>query len=81
MEIIVRRGKHNEGTREEYTDRNPKYRKKFHETQEELERLDPQKLAPLRRFAIKKSRFQDKSPESIAEAAAIRNLMEHIIND
>ena len=80
MEIIVRRGKHNEGIREEYTEENREYRKKFHETREEFERADIKDLAVRRRFAIKKSRFQDKSPKSIAEAAAFRDLMENQIN-
>ena len=81
MYVIIRNKEQKAGIDSQYTEENKEYRQKFYETKEELGHLDPKGLAVLRRFAIKKSRFQDKSPKSIAEAAAIRDLMEHKIND
>ena len=64
----------------QYTQDNPEYRKSFNETKEKYRGMHPRKLAAIRRFAIQKSRFQDRSPETIGEAAACRQLMETEIN-
>jgi hypothetical protein len=63
-----------------YSDENPEYRRAFGEAQEKYAHLSPREMSPVRRFAIKKSRFQGKRPEIIAEAAAVRELMEREIN-
>jgi hypothetical protein len=63
-----------------YSDENPAYKKRFHDTQDKYANVKPRDLSPFRRLAIKKMRFQGKRPELIAEAAAIRNLMEREIN-
>lgn len=80
MYFIVR-NKEELNVRKEYTDENPAYRKTFHETQEKLKGRHPKELAAERRWAIKGTRYFRKDPESIARAAAIRDLMEHEIND
>ena len=64
----------------DYSMSNPAYRKAYGETLERIKGLTPREMAPVRRFAIKKTRFQGKHPELIAEAAAIRAAMSREIN-
>jgi len=78
--FIVRDKDEPQGVRREYSDANPDYRKAYHETREELAHKEPKELALLRRQAIRRSRYYRKDPQSIAEAAAIRKLMEKEIN-
>jgi len=63
-----------------YTQDNPEYQKSYQETIDRYKGLHPRDIAAKRRFAIQKSRFQDRSPETIGEAAACRRLMETEIN-
>ena len=78
MYVIVK--DHEEKRHGEYSEENREFRNAYHETRERLAHLHPKDLSALRRFAIKKSRFQGKRPEIIAEAAAIRRLMEEEVN-
>jgi hypothetical protein len=63
-----------------YSDENPAYKKRFHDTQDQYANVKPRDLSPLRRLAIKKMRYQGKTSHLVAEAAAIRRLMEREIN-
>ena len=78
MYIIVRPDK--EKRTGLYSEENPEYRKRYEETREQFEKMNPQDLSSVRRFAIKKIRFQGKKPELVAEAAAVRAVMEKEIN-
>jgi len=78
MYFIVREGK--EKRTGPYSDDNPAYRKAFGEAKEKFSHMTPREMSPVRRFAIKKTRFQGKRPEIIAEAAALRELMSEEIN-
>ena len=80
MYFIVRDKDEHTEVRKEYSDANPAFRKVYHETCEEFEHKEPKELARLRRQAIRRSRYYNKDPQSIAEAAAIRRLMEKEIN-
>ena len=51
-------------------------RKRYHEAQEHYAHEKPRALSPIRRLAIKKMRFQGRRPILVAEARAIRDLME-----
>ena len=64
----------------DYSMSNPAYRKAYGETLERIKGLTPREMSPLRRFAIKKTRFQGKKPELIAESAAIRAAMSKEVN-
>jgi hypothetical protein len=64
----------------DYSNSNPAYRKAYGETMEQIKGLTPREMSPVRRFVIKKTRFQGKTPELIAEAAAIRAAMSKEIN-
>jgi len=79
--FIVRNKEEHPEVRREYTEENPAYRRTFHETREKLKGRHPKELALERRRAIAGTRYFHKDPESIARAAAIRDLMEHEIND
>ena len=81
MYFIVRNKEEHPEVHKEYTDENPEYRRVYHETQEMLKGKHPRKLAEERRYAIRGTRYFKKDPVSIARASAIRNLMEHEIND
>jgi hypothetical protein len=59
---------------------NPEYRRAYGETLERIQGLTPREMSPVRRFAIKKMRFQGKKPELVAESAAIRAAMSREIN-
>ena len=78
MYVIVR--EHKEKRTGEYSDENPEFRRAFGETREAFEKVHPRDLSAVRRFAIKKMRYQGKRPELVAEAAAIREVMEREIN-
>ena len=77
MEIIIRDRERNSGF---YSDDNPRYRKAYHETLERVSKLDPRLIAPERRMMIKAMRFQGKTPELVAKAAALRASMTKEIN-
>lgn len=64
----------------DYSMSNPEYRKSWGETLERIQGLTPREMSPVRRWAIKKTRFQGKTPKLIAEAAAIRYAMSQEVN-
>jgi hypothetical protein len=64
----------------DYSMSNPEYRRAYGETMEKIANLSPRQMSPVRRFAIKKTRFQGKTPALIAEAAAIRAAMSREVN-
>lgn len=63
-----------------YSESNPEYRRAYGETLERIQGMTPREMSPVRRFAIKKTRFQGKTPALIAEAAAIRAAMSKEVN-
>ena len=64
----------------DYSMSNPEYRKSWGETMERIQGLTPREMSPVRRFAIKKMRFQGKTPKLVAESAAIRYAMTKEVN-
>ena len=64
----------------DYSLSNPAYRRSYGETMERIQGLTPREMSPVRRLAIKKTRFQGKTPALIAEAAAIRAAMSKEVN-
>lgn len=78
MYVIVR--EHKEKHTGQYSDENREYRNSFNEAREAFEKADPRDLSAVRRLAIKKMRYQGKSPKLVAEAAAVRECMEKEIN-
>ncbi|HUW11096.1 MAG TPA: hypothetical protein VM537_15310 [Anaerolineae bacterium] len=63
-----------------YSRENPEYRRRYGETQDNYRGVHPRDLSPLRRLAIKKIKLQGHRPDLVAEAAALRALMEEEIN-
>ena len=80
MEIIIRGNKEGPNVPNLYSDADPRYRKAYYETLERVSKLDPKTIAPERRMMIKAMRFQGKTPELVAKAAAIRAAMTKEIN-
>ena len=64
----------------DYSMSNPAYRRAYGETIERIRGLTPREMSPVRRLAIKKTRFQGKTPALIAEAAACRAAMSKEVN-
>lgn len=60
--------------------KDPEFQKHYHDTQDFYAKENPKDLSPVRRLAIKKMRYQGKTPRLLAEAKAIRDLMEREIN-
>ena len=77
---IIKREEREERGEGSYSEENPEYRRRYGETQDNYRGVHPRDLSPLRRLAIKKMRFQGKRPDLVAEAAALRALMEEEIN-
>ena len=63
-----------------YSQSNPKFRRAFGEMQEQVQKLSPREMSPVRRFEIKKMRFQGKLPELVARSAAVRYAMSREVN-
>ena len=78
--FIIRKGEEARHVVSRFSDADPRYRKAFGETMERVFHLDPKALAPERRLLIKAMRFQGKTPELVARAAAIRAAMTKEIN-
>jgi hypothetical protein len=64
----------------DYSMSNPEYRKAYGETMDRIQGLTPRQMSPVRRFAIKKMRFQGKTPGLVGESAAIRAAMSKEVN-
>ena len=65
----------------DYSDSNPEYRRAYGEAQERAsECKELRGAAAQRRWAIKKMRFQGRTPELIAEARGTRHFIEKQVN-
>lgn len=63
-----------------YTENDPRFIKAYKENVEKYRGVDLRKLSPERRWAIKATHFQGKTPELIAKSKAIRDVMSKEIN-
>jgi len=79
MHFIIR-GKREKQGAGQYSISNPEYRDSYYKTKEKIESIAPRDLSPLRRKSIRTMRFVGRTPELVAEAAAIRQVMEDKIN-
>jgi len=78
--FFIIRGKNEKQGAGQYSMSNPEYRESYYKTKEKIEHIAPRDLSPLRRKSIRTMRFAGKTPELVAEAAAIRKVMEDKIN-
>jgi hypothetical protein len=63
-----------------YSEANPEYRKSFNETMDRARKMKPDTILAQRKWVIKAIRFQGKTPELVARAAALRTAASEEIN-
>jgi len=64
----------------DYSESNPEYRRAYGEAQEQASEGRLKDAAAKRRWAVKKMRFQGRTPELVAEARGFRHYIERQIN-